>query len=348
MSSIHNLTKNLKAFGGLHHGTITPANYTSFVNMNIIYSNEWIDLSTLIICSIAELILIIFLILWIQQICCVIDRNSYHKLCRTLFIILSIILAFIFNLLFCAINLLNHWTLEVGYLSIQQIFWIIGAIAGLVSLHVFKLFMNQWFLHYVRHPRLNRRNTMTLNLIQFIFSIIIIVIVVFAIIDNASPNPTASTDNHGYIFASVYCICIALSALAFVIILKQMQRILQNVRITDENRMEIRSSQRLIKISLIVTSLCIIWNLCASAYAMGEIYMKWPGIKWIWAICWCGLELVFGVFWLLLGYQGRDNTNTRSICNCMKMKPGLIGDSTEFRHRFILPESSSLIQVQGK
>ena len=123
-----------------------------------------------------------------------------------------------------------------------------------------------------------------------------------------------------------------------------MQRIPGDIRITEENVNNVRSSQRVIKILLWGMISFILWHTCIVAYKIGIYFLGWNNISWIGAVLLSGWHLAFALFCILLAYK-RQNENSRSLCgNCVK--PGLIGDS-EFQDRF-QGASSSLIQVQGK
>ena len=201
--------------------------------------------------------------------------------------------------------------------------------------------MREWIINYETNERVKQCNLKILLIVQIAFSAILIISYVSILI--ASPGVYSQTATVISSFV-VIGILVALS-LAFIFILRQMQKILRFVRITEDNIQEIGSVQRAIKISLVGMFCFIIWNIAALIYIMGDVYLEWHAGDWIWAIYACGNQLAFGGFCILLGFKGRENDNARPLCNnCVK--PGLIEDSQNYR--LFNQDSESLIQMQGK
>ena len=138
------------------------------------------DLLALIICSITEFILIVFFILWIQQLCCVVDRVDRSTLCRTIYVLILTLLFIVVGPV-VYIASIEQLAFKIGYLSVQQIGSITICIIILVWIHVFKTFMKQWIINYVTNETVKRYNLRVLFILQLVISIISIVFYKFSL-----------------------------------------------------------------------------------------------------------------------------------------------------------------------
>lgn len=119
---------------------------------------DYNDVTTIAIFSIAQLILIIVSVIWVQQLCCVIDRHNYPSLCKAIYIFTVGISTITFNIVFCAGTIFDLWTLKIGHFSIRQIFFVIAAIRLLLLLQIFKILMKQWIINHITDKTVNQRH----------------------------------------------------------------------------------------------------------------------------------------------------------------------------------------------
>ena len=107
------------------------------------------DASTLVIYGICQLFLITFLILWVQQLCWVVDFRDKSALLRATLIIIYILLSIMEIFIHMGITAIDSLAFENKNWMLYNIYRSVLLMRCLIMLQVFKAFINQWINNYV-------------------------------------------------------------------------------------------------------------------------------------------------------------------------------------------------------
>ena len=228
---------------------------------------------------------------------------------------------------------------DVVTFQIEQIALIIFTLQTLVMVHVFTIFVKQWMINYIQDERLKQDRLRILFIIQLVFSIVFIIVCGIRISFAGYSSPMY------FVYKSMYYALVVLIAIAGIVIVKQMQRLLRNIQPTEDNVEDIRSSHKTIRILVLGLVVVIVWGLSYFVYLLGVFYLTWSYHNWVMAVCRGVGYLLCVLICVLLGFKSVKNENARSMCrNCIKT--GLIGDGEN--DGLLRRDSTSMIQMNGK
>ena len=271
---------------------------------------------------ITEMILVTFLILSCQQLCCIVDQADTTSLLRAAYIV---VLLFLFVILNTIWYLSAVYPYPIWYFMIEPFF----LITILIGFQMSKTFIKQWVVKHIPDDHLKQKIVRCLCITQATVSIIIVVGFLLVLI--------LDFDNEIIMVHVSYFVLYGMTiivAIIFIMILKKIKNEVGNPPMPEENRTEIESLLKTIKIVYIGILLMFIWIGIATTYYVDvnfadNVLFRFGVWRALIIRLWQSIYFIMlGVFFIFLGFKRTNTPNGGSLCgHCVK--PGVIDNEMQ-------------------
>eukprot|EP01084_Bolivina_argentea_P304228 525355_1 len=198
---------------------------------------------------------IILVICW-RQLCCISNMRDINKLNRTIFVVIWVTFGLILNTLLYMVNMYSNSYFVKRY-NVFKVCYMIEAFLIISGIHMFRVLAFSFTQQLYMNAKFIRPKWITISL--YFAQIIICIALFICYLMGIFFYGNVLFVHIFYIILSVTMFCIALAAL---IIIRPLAKMLHAVTQTDDNRQKIKASIRAIKMTqgiiIIVCVCCII------------------------------------------------------------------------------------------